>query len=251
MTAEKSKKGVKISYKDLQLLIGLSGIAFPFVLVIGYWINNWLFGNGDGFQFVFRGSLSSYYYTPMRNVFVGTLVTVGIFLIVYIGYPSEEDNRLGNWAGFLVIVTALAPTSEHGAKKVPENYIHLTAASIFFILLAYYCLVLFRRTDQPLLNPPLPTGLIQRIFAEAIRTPKFQDEVSNQNKIKRNRIYKFCGWIIVCSIMMSVTLYFVDRYVVNLAKTNFALYLESINSEAFGVAWVVKSEKWFWKDKII
>jgi len=55
-------------------------------------------------------SLSAYYYTGMKNVFVGTLCAIGVFLFSYRGY-SKKDNIAANIAAFCAIGTALFPTA--------------------------------------------------------------------------------------------------------------------------------------------
>lgn len=55
------------------------------------------------------GSVSAYYYTPARAVFVGSLIAFGAALIAYQGRTPEEDVAL-NLSGFLAIVVAIVPT---------------------------------------------------------------------------------------------------------------------------------------------
>ena len=54
-------------------------------------------------------SVSAYYYTAARAVFVGSLIAIGVCLIVYRGNTDAEDVAL-NISGFLAIVVALVPT---------------------------------------------------------------------------------------------------------------------------------------------
>ena len=58
-------------------------------------------------------SISAYYYTPVRAVFVGALMAIGLSLIVIKGSTWREDACL-NLAGMLAPVVALVPTSDHG-----------------------------------------------------------------------------------------------------------------------------------------
>ncbi|MEM9038823.1 MAG: hypothetical protein AAGD33_02885 [Actinomycetota bacterium] len=58
-------------------------------------------------------SISAYYYTPARAIFVGGLMAVGFALIVIKGATLWEDIFL-NIAGMLAPVVALAPTSGAG-----------------------------------------------------------------------------------------------------------------------------------------
>ncbi len=55
-----------------------------------------------------RTSISSYYWTPVRGVFVGVLVSIGIALIVLRGNTDREDVLL-NVAGALAPVVAFVP----------------------------------------------------------------------------------------------------------------------------------------------
>lgn len=58
-------------------------------------------------------SISAYYYTPVRAVFVGALVAIGLGLVVIKGSTWPEDTAL-NIAGVLAPVVAFAPTSDAG-----------------------------------------------------------------------------------------------------------------------------------------
>jgi hypothetical protein len=58
-------------------------------------------------------SISAYYYTPVRAIFVGTLIAVGLALIVYKGRNTWEDTSL-NFAGMMAPVVAIAPTTDVG-----------------------------------------------------------------------------------------------------------------------------------------
>ena len=66
-------------------------------------------------------SVSAYYYTPVRAIFVGSLCAVGLSLIVYKGRTVAEDAAL-NGAGMLAPVVAVAPTIDvGGCYSVPPN----------------------------------------------------------------------------------------------------------------------------------
>src|SRR5918996_3258587 len=58
-------------------------------------------------------SISAYYYTPVRAIFVGCLIAVSLSLIVYKGRSTWEDASL-NFAGMLAPVVAVAPTTDVG-----------------------------------------------------------------------------------------------------------------------------------------
>lgn len=59
-----------------------------------------------------QGSISAYYFTPARGVFVGTLVAIGLVMIVIKG-KGLEDLYL-NLAGMLAPVVAFIPTTSIG-----------------------------------------------------------------------------------------------------------------------------------------
>lgn len=57
-----------------------------------------------------QGSISAYYYTPVRAIFVTALVVIGVNFIVIKGRTTLEDVLL-NLAGVLAPIVALVPTS--------------------------------------------------------------------------------------------------------------------------------------------
>ena len=58
-----------------------------------------------------QGSISAYYYTSVRSVFVGALVVLGFAMIVLWGKSAWED-ALFNLAGLLAPVVAFVPTGD-------------------------------------------------------------------------------------------------------------------------------------------
>lgn len=92
---------------------------------------------GDGWL----GSISAYYYTPVRSVLVGTLSVMAIGLIAIKGRDGNGEDFMLNVAGMLAPVVALVPTPvdpgalaqadgvpltpcAHGRKRcVPDEFI--------------------------------------------------------------------------------------------------------------------------------
>ncbi|MEM9561921.1 MAG: hypothetical protein AAGA93_04855 [Actinomycetota bacterium] len=64
-------------------------------------------------QDCFKGSISAYYHTPVRAMFVGGLIAAGFGLIVLRGKPDIEDTLL-NLAGMMAPIVAVVPASEDG-----------------------------------------------------------------------------------------------------------------------------------------
>ena len=58
-------------------------------------------------------SVSAYYYTPVRAIFVGMLLAIGLCLIVIKGSTTWEDATL-NAAGMFAPVVAVVPTTDVG-----------------------------------------------------------------------------------------------------------------------------------------
>src|SRR5262245_31602895 len=117
-----------MSYLLLRVLIGVIAVLLPFVLVFVNW------GIGHGFQ----PSLSGYYYTAMRDTFVGSLCAIGVFLVSYDGYDLP-DRLITDVAGLCTICIAFLPTTpgnQPTARQVLIGGLHLTFAGAAFVLLS-------------------------------------------------------------------------------------------------------------------
>ncbi len=203
-----------LSYLDLRKAVGIIGMALPFVLVLGKIV---LEGGG------IESSISSYYYTIMRDVFVGSLCAIAVFLGAYRGY-ARADSIAGKLACVFASGTALFPTAPDNptTQHIVIGNLHVLFASCLFFTLAFFALVLFRQTD--------PT-----------KTPTPQ-------KLKRNKVYTTCGYIILFCIALA--------FIVRLLPTDSAIFklspvfwLEAVAIFAFGVSWLVKGEA-ILKDRI-
>jgi hypothetical protein len=82
------------------MLVGGLCISLPPVLTIGNFISA---GTAP------PGSLSGYYYTDMRNFFVGGLCALGVSLLAYRGH-ERLDTLITAGAGTSLIMVALCPT---------------------------------------------------------------------------------------------------------------------------------------------
>lgn len=91
----------------------------------------------DGWSLL--ASISAYYYTPVRNVLVGSLVAAAFLLVAVRGRPGIEDGLL-NLGGMLLPVVAFIPTPvEQGCRGagrcVPAAVIPEVAVSMGALLL--------------------------------------------------------------------------------------------------------------------
>jgi hypothetical protein len=197
-----------LSYLGLRKAVGIIGFALPFVLVLGKFILQ-----GWGIE----SSMSSYYYTDVGNVFVGSLCAIGVFLLSTRGY-DRQDEIAGILACAFAVGVALFPTTPDSNASPAQSRIgavHLTFAALLFLTLSYFSLVLFTKTA--------PGGA---------PTPK---------KLQRNIVYKVCGYtMLVCILLMAMVAIPALHAVVGRLSPRF--WLESVAVVAFGTAWLVKGE---------
>ena len=197
------------SYLFLRKGIGIIGVALPFVLIIGKIILE-----SPGIS----GSLSAYYYSVMRDVFVGSLWVIGVFLICY-RYDTLDDIA-STIAGICAIGVSLLPTApevDATQRQMAIGVAHGSFASCFLIILALMAIFLFRKTDQ--VNP-------------------------GRRKRQRNLIYLICGIVILaCMVLAALFLFIPNLQAASwLQPLHPIFWLESLSILAFGVAWFVKGE---------
>ena len=122
-----------------RLIVGIIGILLPPTVVFGYMI---IVGEPR-----FKPSLSDYYYTPMRNWFVGSLWAIGAVCWSICGRSIGRIAWISFVAGLLAIAVALLPTSDIHTPTTATSTLHLVCAGILFALLGLMCF-LFGRRDR-------------------------------------------------------------------------------------------------------
>jgi hypothetical protein len=138
---EKAPAPVIMSYLLMRVLIGAIAVLLPFTLILV----NWTIGHG------FASSMSGYYYTPMRNIFVGSLCAIGVFLISYDGYDLA-DRTITDGAGLCTICIAFFPTRpahQPTPQQVLIGDLHLTFACTAFVLLSVMAFRFAKRQPTP------------------------------------------------------------------------------------------------------
>jgi len=201
------------SYVSLRKAVGWIGILLPFVLAL---IPLLIFKSGG-----IESSISHYYYTTMRDVFVGALCAVALFMFFYCGY-DRRDDWAGNLAGIFAIGVAWFPATESGPIDT-IGIIHFTSATLFFLTLAAFSLILFTKTKKN-----------EDGMDEDLRT--------DQKKI-RNVIYIVCG-VIMIACLAAIAIYEIfikDGYEIQ----SFVFWAESIALIAFGFSWLTKGKTIF------
>jgi len=169
-------------------------------------------------------SLSDYYHTPMRNIFVGLLFAVAFFLFSYKGRTTSiwwlRENLFANLGGLLAIFTALFPTISDCkvACNIPIAYA-IKYESL--LVLSYFCLVLFKEKDELIYCGP---NLI--------------------NVKRRNLTFKLCGYIMLISMGLTALFFAIAK--VNTLNCEYkqtydlVFWSELIMLWAFGISWLVK-----------
>lgn len=159
------------AYRTILLAAGLIGILLPLGLILGDAV-------ALDAPFQLRGSISSYYYSPFRDLFVGSLCVIGVLLITY-EWPgtgfSWLEFGLSGLAGVLLLLVAFCPTEPPGleqgnhCKVDPETpppctilqhhfgdtslyHVHIPSAIAALGLLALLAIVFGRRDPRPALS---------------------------------------------------------------------------------------------------
>jgi hypothetical protein len=158
-----------------------------------------------------QGQISDYYYSRMGAYFVGSMCALGVIFRSYRRKASLQyrlDNVLTNVAGLLAGVVALIPTSSvdttgSEGRWIAKN-VHGASAAVLLLILAYLSLCRFTLGSQPAWE---------------------------------TRVYRWCGWVMVAALVAYVVASELD------AEEWVTLSAESIAVIAFGVSWIVKSER--------
>ena len=204
-----------ISYLTLRKAVGILGFMLPIVLLIG----NMILSECKDVQ----NSISDYFYTKMGYVMVGTLCAVGLFMFCYKGYELK-DTIASRVACVFALGIAFFPTTGpdrsttcNFLQRNGDHWVstfHNIFAALFFLTLAYFCLVLFVKTSGH------PT----------------------KRKKERNVVYKICGYIILACIVLLFLYFKIDKLQEMLKDYKPILILEALALWAFGISWLTKGE---------
>ena len=190
-----------VSYWTLRKAVGVLGAALPLLLVVGCF----LLGGCEGLE----DSISDYYGTGVRDVFVGILFAIAWFMFAYRGYDSGDDFY-GDLACVFALGVALFPTTSGSAFI---RAVHFVSASGLFLVLSYFSLKLFTKGNEPF----------------------------TAEKKKRNKLYRACGVIMLVCIG-TIPLYYLLLRDSALAGLKPVFWLQSLALAAFGVSWLTKGE---------
>ena len=208
-TTLEAENALVISFLALRKAIGLLGIGLPLAVSLGAFVV---------FQTGLQGSLSAYYHTGARDVFVGALWAIGFFLLSYKGY-ERADAIAGNLGCIFAIGIAIFPTfSGVNPSATPTwvGYAHAAFTVLFLSTLIYFSLCLFTKTDSK-----HPT----------------------KKKLQRNMIYRVCGYTMaICILLIGVNYLLKNTAAAALQRYQPVFWLEALAIEAFGISWLTKGE---------
>lgn len=203
-----------LSYMAMRKTIGIGGIALPWLVVAGARI----FAG-----YAQKDSISAYYYSNTRDVFVGLLCMVGVFLFSYKGF-DRLDAVVTNICGLLAIGVAVFPTQRGDQQNVPvgllnlndqvSRVVHYVCAVSLLVLLASISGFLFTRTAK--------------------------GKKPTRQKLARNGVYRACGGIMFAALAIGGLLSLPP--LARFAPQHLLFWVESISLSAFGVSWLIKGE---------
>jgi hypothetical protein len=215
------KQDLVNSYLMIRTIIGILGIALPFILLI--------------IPGKLLPSISDYYYTKSSVFLISILTSYALLLISYKGYPKKtgewfSDNQITHFGGFMALMVVFIPTTFDGCcegklccdclkscyplfmnlNKLYGN-IHLICAALFLISMGYMSYVQFSKGEKTIYN----------------------------------RIYKVCGliiWIAVGILIFKFLFNYIIKPKEDIFFKNDTYYLETISVLAFGISWLVKGK---------
>lgn len=194
-----------VSYLFLRRAIGLIGALIPIVVPLGYCLSTG--------SWVLLSSVSSYYYTDMRNPLVGALCAVGVFLICY--RYRRWDDVFATLAGAFAIGVAFCPTTPHDPSELARTVgvLHSVLAACFLVTMGLMCWFLFTLADTPTGARPAGEGA-------------------------RNLLYRVCALVILVFTGLAGLSSFAPQSFVTAAHPLF--WCEAVATFAFGAAWWIK-----------
>jgi hypothetical protein len=239
---DKNQNQLVVNYLYLRKAVGWVGALLPIVLIAG---------NAIFFTTVLPDSMSSYYYTSMRNVFVGALCALGVFLIAYVGY-DESDRWITNVAGMGTIGVALCPTKPTVCGAAARTCVAPSVRSLSqeqqivgnihlgFAVIAFLALGVMAMRFAKLPPPPEPRqrGLLNWLRdVLGFRLPG-QPDTRLPDEKRRDVIFRACGIAIVLCVVLAALANFLPSSVTTDVPVLFIL--EALAVFAFGVSWFVK-----------
>jgi MFS family permease len=219
-----STNPVVLSYYTMRRMVGLLALALPFALAAGSILAGFL-TSGHLPHPLLQRSISDYYYTPMRDLYVGSLCAIAAFLACSRGYDLR-DEITGYLAGVCALGVACFPSFNPRNTRFTHwefvfGLVHTALAALMYLTLGYICIFLFRKSSP--------------------------QKTLTRRKQDRNRIYVASGLIMVVCMIAMVSLTMLTT-IERRHPSHLLFWCESLALCAFGIAWLTKGEG-FMRDK--
>lgn len=213
------------SYFLMRLIIGILGVALPVLLIAG----DAILLRTNASDILARGSLSAYYHSSMRDVFVIIMAMTGLLLFTYKSTERTHENIYSYIAGFAALAVALIPTHipDDGSATLTGVQHFLTeqrAATIHYVAAATFVAFL---------------GLICRGFAVRERKAALIPNISDEER------KKYLKWasihaLVTLVIFASIAFILLTQWL-HIWESHSIFYGETIIALAFGTSWILKS----------
>jgi hypothetical protein len=241
---DKAQNQLVLNYMYLRKTVGWVGTLLPIALIAG---------NAIFFTTVLPDSMSSYYYTNMRNLFVGSLCALGVFLIAYVGY-DQADRWITNVAGAGAIGVAFCATKPTVCGSVALTCgppavrsltqeqeiigdLHLVFAAVTFLALGAMAMRFAKLPPSP---EPRPPGLLSWLRDSLGFPLPGQADTRGPDERRDDVIYRVCGAVIVLCVVLAALANLLPQSFKNDVPVLFIL--EALAVFAFGVSWFVKGQ---------
>jgi hypothetical protein len=212
----------------LRQMIGILGLMLPILLIV--------FNKEDEIW----SSMSHYYYSTSGVFFIGILISFGLVLLYYQGYPLDpsrkelmSDNLITTIAAISIFITVLVPTAWNdistGENVFKEDYlfghqdiwrgaVHLSSAGSFLICLGYMSY--------------------------------FKITMGENIPAKRKKFYRISGttvWVCVALLICCFTIDIATKQsfkngMITYYFKQYVFFFELIAVWAFAIAWLVKGK---------
>ena len=199
-----------ISYLGVRRAIGAVGLLLPVLLgPVGRLV----------FGIEIQDNMSSYYHTGLRDVFVGSLCTIGAFLFCYRGYDWVESwtANVGCLSALGVALFPIDAASDPLHQRSVVGWLHTISGGAFFLTLAFYSLYHF----------PSSRGREHEIAP---------------HEAERDFVYRTSGVVILVSMiaMGAYLVLFPEAWTRVLNEFHFLFWMEWVSVWAFAAAWLTK-----------
>jgi hypothetical protein len=203
-----------VSYLTLRQMIGWVGLLMPFAVRIGAGL----------FEHIYTtDSISAYYYTGQRDVFVSTVVLTGVLFTCF-RTPAFSDTVVSVIAGLAAIGIGLFPMDPHWAPVILQTYPDMLNAGCYVNhgFLGYHFLF-------------VSTFFALTFYLVYFRFDAFTPEFATAQKRTRNKVYKVCGVLMLLAFLAI-------GYLAIFEKGASIFWPETLAVASFGAAWLVKGQ---------